>query len=323
MLPNTAAASQPRWSASSRDSGELKEKSSSTSRWPGRSATTILEKLRADFNVVSKNAPDRVAQIRLRPSEVPPDLMPSAMSATLPTYNETALEVRVAWEDVIAKFKTLILMSFNLRVTQYEEDIREKDSQRALPGWNFCTFFLLKEGLLRGFESVGLVEDALVGYDELSVGLDSIISDQAQDDSPGPGSTLLHHTEELGQFLSEIQAGGKEPVLLQENALFFPRPIDAARKSYREMILSSNISVFDFKCYIFSRQMDLLLRMGNPQKLPDGLEAKLSPTGKRHSYQSVSVHEAEDLLALDELCKRALQFISLIARIMRDDLSSQ
>ena len=181
VLPDTQAASQPRGGASSSGvaTGE-KEKPSSTSRWT-RGTTTILDKLRADLKTSSKSAPDRVGQIRLQKDIIPPHMLPSTSGVASPSISESPQEQDAAWNDVISKFKILILLSFDSRVRQYEEDIREKDSQRALPGWNFCTFFMLKEGLARGFESVGLVEDALLGYDELSVGLDSIIRDQASE----------------------------------------------------------------------------------------------------------------------------------------------
>ncbi len=117
-----------------------------------------------------KTAPDRVAQIRIGINDVPYDVLPRVVPAVPSGYSETGVDAENAWQDLVAKMKDLILSSFDMRVSQYEEDIREKDSQRSLPGWNFCTFFILKEGLARGFESVGLVEDALVGYDELSVG---------------------------------------------------------------------------------------------------------------------------------------------------------
>ena len=128
-----------------------------------------MEKLRSDFNSSSKGAPDRIAQIRIAINDVPYDVLPRLVPAVPSGSWETAQDAENAWSDLLAKFKSLILTSFDRRVAQYEEDIKEKAGQRSLPGWNFCTFFILKEGLARGFESVGLVEDALVGYDELSV----------------------------------------------------------------------------------------------------------------------------------------------------------
>src|SRR5271154_6203714 len=71
------------------------------------------------------------------------------------------------WQDILGKVKEGVLQSFDSRVLHYEEDIRKMDSQRTLPGWNYCTFFILKEGLAQSFEHMFLLEDALIQYDEL------------------------------------------------------------------------------------------------------------------------------------------------------------
>jgi hypothetical protein len=331
VVPDTAAASQPRGS-SNVASGE-KEKSTGMARFT-RGTTTILEKIRADFNSASKTAPDRVAQVRLPKETVPPHMLP-ATSVTSPPITESPQEQDRAWNDVITRFKTLILMSFDLRVSHYEEDIREKDSQRALPGWNFCTFFILKEGLARGFESVGLVEDALLGYDELSVGLDTIIRDQANEGGDAQGGVLLHHTEDLYQQTSDIlmrsQKGDgsrKEP----QPHLHDEKPINATKKDYRGLILSNNISILDFRTYIFARQMSLLLRLGNSHSARSDLAAKLQPRPNAAVLQrsvddsnvgtksGSSSSDSEDLLSLAELCTRALNFITFAARLLRNDL---
>ncbi|KAF2755603.1 TMEM1 family protein-like protein [Pseudovirgaria hyperparasitica] len=323
VLPNTAASSQPRWSGTSKDSSSGSgDKSGGSSRWPGRSSSTIFEKIRADFNATSKNAPDRVAQIRLQKDQLSHEDIPATNGPPIVPHVETTQEQEHAWSDSIAKLKSLILLSFDQRVSQYEDDIREKDSQRALPGWNFCTFFVLKEGLARGFENVGLVEDALVMYDELSVGLDAVIREQA-DESNGRGGSFLEYTTELADALELVHAG-KRP-----DAIFGPKPIDAGRKSYRELILSTNVSIFDFRCYVFSRQMALLLRLGNAQSSRSELMSKLQPSrvlSHQRSRDDMSlarntvVEATEDLIPLTELCDRSLRFVTSVARDMRLDL---
>ena len=200
VFPDTPAANQQRTSGSAgANGGAAPEKS----RWTRGATTTILEKLRADFNSSSKSAPDRVSQVRLRKSELPEGLARAGGPATSPAPEETQDPID-AWNDLIAKFKILILTSFDSRVRQYEEDIRDRNSQRALPGWNFCTFFILKEGLANGFESVGLVDDALIGYDELSIGLDSVIRDQQSNEgseSPTKGGTFFGLHRRLDQAI--------------------------------------------------------------------------------------------------------------------------
>lgn len=336
VLPNTAAATQPRSSGKTDASGaEIK---TTTSRWrPG--TTPLLEKLRSDFNATSKGAPDRVCQIRIGINDVPYDLLPRVVPAVPSGYAEVEQDAERAWADLMTRFKTLILSSFDQRVTQYEEDIKEKDTQRSLPGWNFCTFFILKEGLARGFENVGLVEDALVGYDELSVGLDMVLAEQAQTGEPeSHGGAMLAFTEELREMASKAISGAsgdeEEAVDMQskdpQDATFDEIPISSVKKAYRDMILANKVSVFDFRCYIFARQIALLLRLANTSFTREQLLSRL----KEQQESILEMHgiapmakaipqkedETENLAVLAEICRRTLEFIPLVADVMRRDI---
>ncbi|TWU78572.1 hypothetical protein ED733_003718 [Metarhizium rileyi] len=336
VIPNTTAATQPR-STGSKGEGGSAEKTSTTSRWrPG--STPLMEKLRSDFNPSSKGSLDRVAQIRIGINDVSYDLLPRVVPVVPSGYSETEQDVENAWNDLISKFKGLILSSFDMRVTQYEEDIREKDGQRSLPGWNFCTFFILKEGLARGFENVGLVEDALVGYDELSVGLDAVIHEQIESGAPEKhGGAMLTHTKELQrmarQALAELSGvnGDDEAEDLQRQET--PSndaddiPISSSKKAYRDMILANKVSVFDFKCYIFSRQISLLLRLGNASATREELLAKLMNQrdallcGVTPLMPPMNNDDGpENLDMLSEICRRTLEFIPLISQVMRRDI---
>ncbi|KAK1753352.1 trafficking protein particle complex subunit 10 [Echria macrotheca] len=343
VIPNTVAATQPRVSGTKIPDGSSDAGSkTASSRWRGGSST-LLEKLRSDFNSSSRNAVDRVRQIRIGINDVPYDLLPRVVPAVPTGYQETEQDSENAWADLILKFKELILSSFDTRVSQYEEDIKERDGQRGLPGWNFCTFFILKEGLARGFESVGLVEDALVGYDELSVGLDAIIREQAISGSAeAHGGALLSYTEELKDFakkaISEVardstqdddetvdlQAPGKTQLDSSDEI-----PISTSKKPYRELILANNVSLFDFRCYIFARQISLLLRLANAWSTREELLAKLKeqqelvPRGVApRTPAPKQADESENLAQLAEICRRTLEFVPAISMIARKDIMS-
>ncbi|KKA30064.1 hypothetical protein TD95_003575 [Thielaviopsis punctulata] len=350
VLPNTVAATQPRTTAKTGDSVAVENKT--TLKWRG--GTTLLEKLRADFGATSssssaissssgsgsggsgsKTSPDRLAQIRIGINDVPYDLLPRVVPAVPSGYVETREDVDAAWGDFISKLKNQILQSFDTRVHFYEDDIKDKDSQRAFAGWNFCTFFILKEGLARGFESVGLVEDALVGYDELSVGLDVIVQEQADSGTP----SLLPWTPELrdraeaalnapaADEAGDFQGSGAE-TKTEKKRHYEDIPISASKKPYRDLILANNVSLFDFRCYIFARQVALLSRLGNAWATREELLAKL------HSQQEAiqpgvapliittpnKADDTENLGQLAEVCRRTLQFIPAISAIMRADL---
>ncbi|GKZ23696.1 hypothetical protein AbraCBS73388_010271 [Aspergillus brasiliensis] len=289
--------------------GDGAEKSA-PSKW-GRTTTTVLEKIKADFNGTSKSSTtDRVAQLRL----------PKQGSNAKPP--ELADQI----EDLVEKLKNAILASFDLRVAQYEEDIKEKDSQRSLPGWNFCTFFILKEGLARGFENVGLFEDALLGYDELAVGLDTAIQEQLEGTGEQHGGAFLTHSKDWkDKAKSALESAGEvarkdkgeeddEPEAVPEIAMD-DFPISATKKPYREMILASDISIFDFRTYVFSRQLTLLLRAAKAPSLLSK-EAEADPKSFRKD------RKPENLLLLSEVCQRATEFISLAARTLRVDLET-
>ncbi|KAI1336255.1 trafficking protein particle complex subunit 10 [Xylariaceae sp. FL0016] len=338
VIPNTVAATQPRKS----DSGST-EKTTATSRWrPGSS--TLFEKLRSDFNSSSKSTSDRVAQIRIGVNDVPYDILPRVVPAVPTGYTETEQETENSWTDLIAKFRGLILSSFDLRVSQYEEDIKEKDAQRTLPGWNFCTFFILKEGLARGFESVGLVEDALVGYDELSVGLDMIIQEQSRGESGSATNTLLDYTDELKQIALQarkelvgsedgdddevVDMQSSQSTAAQSKDVYDDIPISSTKKPYRDMIVANNVSVFDFRCYIFSRQLALLLRLGNAwstraellAKLKEQQESILHGVAPRAPPPKHKENVYEDLSVLAQICRRTLEFVPSVSQIMRKDI---
>ncbi|CAK7229402.1 hypothetical protein SEUCBS140593_007231 [Sporothrix eucalyptigena] len=340
VLPNSPAYSQPRTSKASKSGSEGSDTAlnKTTSRW-GKNTSTLLERLRSDFNAEpsksSGSVVDRVAQIRVNVNEVPYDMLPKVAptTGTPPTAGISPAENEAAWGDVVDKLKSRILASFDVRVTQYEDDIREKDVQRTLPGWNFCTFFILKEGLARGFESVGLVEDALVGYDELSVGLDTVLQEQAS----LAGSTLLKFTDELkegaqkalkGQTSDNDDEDDDETVDLQATGASSKTPsvpISSTKKAYRDLILANNVSVFDFRCYIFARQVALLLRLGNAavtrdellNKMQEQIDTDVVPSQQPSSSLSST---PENLSMLAEICRRTLEFVPAVSQVMREDL---
>jgi hypothetical protein len=314
VLPGTPAAQQPRSTSSSAAN------SGGGSRWM-KGSQTLLDKIRSDFN--GSNAKiDRVAQIRIPPNH--PDLhtlSPPVAPTAAATTPESPAESETAWLDLVAKLKTQILASFDARVSQYEEDVRERDAQRRLPGWNFCTFFVLKEGLARAFESVGLVEDALVLYDELGFGLEAIVQQQQRGEVIG-GSFIgwtkegLYWIEEALRALKarKSQEGG-EPLPL-ENEIDDGNPITSDKKPYRELILSNEISIFDFRCYLFARQATLLLRLGrrNVESTPSE-----RPTS---SHAAAAEAEGDNLFRLAEVCRRGIEFVTTVARVLRADLTA-
>jgi trafficking protein particle complex subunit 10 len=277
----------------------------------------VYDKIRADFNGSSKAALERVAQVRIV-RDGPPQQVPS--SSLGPS------ELEEQWQDLVEKLKVSILSSFDRRVRQYEADIRERDSQRNLPGWNFCTFFILKEGLARGFESVGLLEDALIGYDELAVGLDVIVREEAVQKDDDQSATFLPFSRDLKSKIRSVIEGPRtngltsaeigdlsmtDEALLQLDESMYP--LDPQKKPYRELILSNDISIFDLRTYIFTRQEELLLRRAN-------LSLDTTRATNSAGIETTTSYQEERFLHLAQICQRAVEFISLGAQTLRQEL---
>lgn len=312
------------------------EKASGGSRWSARSSSTLIEKIRSDFNATSKAAVDRVAQIQIDGDVESPSL------------SDLEKEDQNGFNDLISKLKSLILASFDQRVSQYEEDIREKDSQRNLPGWNFNTFFLLKEGLARGFESVGLVEDALTSYHELSASLTAIVAGQLTRISTGEETNgFCEFTDDLLDSLRQAINAIKASSPNQETSSDIadtPKQdnedspcrlgagvLDTNRKPYRELILANNISAFDFLSYVFARQVSLLLRLANlvpPKEISptDGAFDSEFPKGNAHIQPSKRISNSNqpeaNLLILADVGRQAVSFVTSISRVIRNDFYS-
>lgn len=303
VVPGTPAAAQPKSSKHiSAEATESTDSVNSKSKWTGKSTSTIFDKLRADFSSSSKTPFERVAQIRL--------LDPGKPSTAL-----SPLELEQQWQDLIEKIKAAILHSFDERVAQYEDDIRERESQRSLPGWNFCTFFILKEGLARGFENVGLLEDALQIYEELDLGLDTVIKDQAKEDADATNA-LLPYAIDLKDTIRNVleKRDAEEPALASSlqawvgaEANRFPWRLE--RRDYQNMILTNQVSALDFRIYIFIRQMQILLRRSSL--------SVSAPRGKNATSQSGTKWDAD---LLSEVCDRSVRFMNLAARNLRQDL---
>ena len=217
--------------------------------------------------------------------------------------------------------------------------------QRNLPGWNFNTFFVLKEGLALGFENIGLLEDALTVYRELAVGLRAVIDEQ--DDSEGGNQ----QTTRFSPYTDELKAVFEQALKFHQRAehgLNLPTPIsfhntseelaqaldlgtsilDTDRKPFRNLILESIISVFDFKCYVYARQMILLLRLANVLVQKQASIKDSAPNGNdpasTASMQLPTPTDVEsvNLLTLAESLELSTEFVASVTRTVREDLKN-
>lgn len=140
-----------------------------------------------------------------------------------------------------------------------------------MPGWNFCTFFILKvrqdtsdtdayscmekESLATSYEGMNLCDDALAQYEELE-------------------ALFLQVSKErnfswFGVLFTPVPGDDSAPLL------------SISKKAYRDLIMANTISVFDLRIYILARQCELLAKNGCLADVPKKVATFLGSFSKR------------------------------------------
>lgn len=192
--------------------------------------SSVLDKIKADFNIDKR---DRCVQLSWTAGDHSP----------------------VIWADLVNKIKDGLLSALDSSVSQREEEVRRSESQRQMPGWNFCTFFILKESLASSFEGVKLFEDALHQYNELEVSFIQVLREK--------------NMSWFGSLIQPVDKDDSVPLL------------SITKKHYRDLILANSISVFDFRIYLLSRQCALLNKMRRPSEICQKVTTFLGTFGRR------------------------------------------
>ncbi|PSR94078.1 hypothetical protein PHLCEN_2v4506 [Hermanssonia centrifuga] len=191
---------------------------------------SVLDKIKADFNTDKR---DRCVQLVWSSDQENP----------------------TAWADLIGKVKDGILSAFDMAVLQREDEVRRSEGQRQMPGWNFCTYFILKESLAFSFEGMSLYEDALDTYEELEELFFQVRREK----------TLTW----FGSLISPSSKDDSAPLL------------SVTKKPYRELILANSISVFDFRVYLLARQCALWSKMSRVVEAGQKVVVFLGTFGRR------------------------------------------
>ncbi|PIL24147.1 hypothetical protein GSI_13900 [Ganoderma sinense ZZ0214-1] len=182
--------------------------------------TSVLDKVKADFNLDKK---DRYVQLVWSAEKDNPTV----------------------WADFISKVKDGVLSSFDAALVQREEEMKRSEGQRTMPGWNFCTFFILKasrvESVASSLEGMNLHEDALQQYYELEYLFFQVLREK--------------NLSWFGALITPMPTDDSVPLL------------SITKKPYRDLILANTISVFDFRVYLLARQCLLLSKMGDMEEL--------------------------------------------------------
>ncbi|KAJ2711869.1 hypothetical protein H4R19_003042, partial [Coemansia spiralis] len=155
-----------------------------------------------------------------------------------------------SWNAVFLAIRDRVVQALDERVASMTEEIRRLDANRMLPGWNYCKFFVFKEGLVNLYRLMGLRDGALAQYDELEAAY-----------------LQLFNSQRLSWF---SKFGGGEP------GDDFTDLLDRTRKPYRQQMVENAISMFDFRIYLFGRQCQLLIDMSRYDELVERAQRFIS-----------------------------------------------
>ncbi|KZV79059.1 hypothetical protein EXIGLDRAFT_782854 [Exidia glandulosa HHB12029] len=192
--------------------------------------SSVMDKIRADFNVGKR---DRCVQLAWSPG----------------------VEDPVAWADLIAKLKDGLLSAFDAAVIAREEEVKRLDSQRQMPGWNFCQYTILKASLATSFEGMNLLEDAQIQFEELEASFFQVLRER--------------NLSWFGKLI-DLKPGDDTLPLLS-----------LTRKPYRDLLLANTISVFDYRIYLLALQCSLLGKAGRVADAGRKAASFLSGFGRR------------------------------------------
>ncbi|OAV91949.1 hypothetical protein PTTG_07389 [Puccinia triticina 1-1 BBBD Race 1] len=162
------------------------------------------------------------------------------------------------WTELITRLKQSVLLVFEFRINEMEESLRMMVSKRSRHGWDFQAFFIQKAQLANQFEMMNLFEDSLIQYDELDAAFSQSLSDCPQ----------MWHDKIYGKSSSRYSRLALNTDPSQE---------------YLKVVGAGQMSIFDLRIFIFSKQISLLGQLGR----------------------------------LDEAVKRASVFISTFAAFLR------
>ncbi|KAJ2855198.1 hypothetical protein GGI22_004221, partial [Coemansia erecta] len=174
---------------------------------------SVFDKLKSDFQ--TKKDADHVIMLR-------PDMIES-------------------WNTLFLTLRDRTVQALEERVGSMADEIRRLDSNRMMPGWNYCKFFIVKEGLVNMYRLMGLNSEALAQYDELEAVYFELL-----------GSRRLSWFSKFGG----TQPGDDFADLLNDK-----------KKPYHKQMAESSITMFDFRIYLFGRQCQLLIDMSDYNEL--------------------------------------------------------
>ncbi|GBG30753.1 Trafficking protein particle complex subunit 10 [Hondaea fermentalgiana] len=130
------------------------------------------------------------------------------------------------WTELMGLIFRYLSSAFELRCRKFEDQVLKLEGQVDAPGWNYCTYLIVKGNLAFTWLQIGQNYDALRVLDSMSMQFDNIIEGDLE---PKRATNNLHidlyRTQMLRLLLFGRHVGAPAP--LQEN----PHPAQTARPS--------------------------------------------------------------------------------------------
>jgi hypothetical protein len=177
---------------------------------------------------------------------------------------------------LLSKVREGIIVSFQVRVAKYDQDIRQLDSFRGTSQLQFSKLFLVKESLALMYQMLQLPGEALVQYEDLEALLAfapiGVISEsdwpwtfsdstslQTKGDESSPASQIkgvdIIPTKDI---LATVNDGWIGACRNGDNVLVY------SMNNARTRILRNQISIWELYRYVMAREFYFLLQLNKP-----------------------------------------------------------
>ncbi len=157
------------------------------------------------------------------------------------------------WNSIAMQIGTVIVDTFNARVQMYETNLSLLEEKCTDPGWDFSQFFLVNDALALMYRQLGLINDALLKYQELAASV-IMLSNEAQ-------KTMEQQKVEEDPEFGRLLFGLPSQCMPQPHPVF-----DLHSMAFRKRLLSRTLhsAVLEAQLYLFAREIQLLLETCSP-----------------------------------------------------------
>mmetsp|Transcript_24857 Transcript_24857/g.62416 ORF Transcript_24857/g.62416 Transcript_24857/m.62416 type:complete len:1074 (-) Transcript_24857:646-3867(-) len=201
---------------------------------------SVSDRLRSDFNNQRK---ERCCFLRPKSEAVSTSFSARhTVAGRLTGSTRSSTSGDDGTQDLVLKLTDLLGSAFATHIKNYSFKVKELDAARRLPGWNYCNFFMVKEGLALTYQRAGFLDEALSQYWQLDA---LLVSTNANGERIYQMDTFFE--------LSDVSAERAVSSLVDFHS--------SNPKDFSALIHENKISEFDLRRYLFSRQCNLLMQL--------------------------------------------------------------